>query len=281
MTTLLNPVPSAAPEKPGATGQPTTAAQNGQLWGARAQDWADIQEAQFSAAYHAVFDACGLGPNAQYCDVGCGSGMAAKLASERGAAVSGLDAAESMLAIARTRVPMGDFRVGDLEALPFPDGTFDLVTGFNAFQYAANPVAALAEAKRIAKPTGRIIVMTWGAPEGMEAAALVAALKPLLPPPPPGAPGPFALSAPSALRALAQSAGLQPLEVFDVACHWQYPDLATALRGLASSGVAVRAAEASSAEAVNKAHAAALAPFRQQHGGYRIGATFRWLLAAP
>lgn len=123
--------------------------------------------------------------------------------------------------------------------------------------------------------------MTWGTPEGMQAAALVAALKPLLPPPPPGAPGPFALSEPSALRALAESAGLQPLEVFDVVCHWQYPDLATALRGLASSGVAVRAAEASGVEAVNEAHAAALAPFRQEHGGYRIGASFRWLLAAP
>jgi hypothetical protein len=135
--------------------------------------------------------------------------------------------------------------------------------------------------KRIAKPTGRIVVMTWGAPEGMQAAALVAALKPLLPPAPPGAPGPFALSEPSALRALAESAGLQPLKVSDVLCHWEYPDLTTALRGLASSGVAVRAAQQSGVEAVNEAHALALAPFRQSHGGYRIGAAFRWLLAAP
>jgi hypothetical protein len=43
--------------------------------------------------------------------------------------------------------------------------------------------------------------------------------------------------------------------------------------------VAVRAAEASGVEAVNEAHAAALAPFRQAHGGYRIGASFRWLSA--
>jgi SAM-dependent methyltransferase len=266
---------------PGATDRPRTSAQNGRLWGARAQDWADVQEGQFRAAYDAVFDACGLGPATQYCDVGCGAGMAAMLASGRGAEVSGLDAAESLLAIARSRVPSGDFRAGDLEELPFRDAQFDLVTGFNAFQFAANPRSALAEAKRIAKPTGRIVVMTWGSPEGMEAAALVAVLKPLLPPPPPGAPGPFALSEPSALRALAESAGLRPLEVYDVVCHWEYPDLATALRGLASSGVAVRATEASSVDAVNEAHAAALAPFRQEHGGYRIGASFRWLLAAP
>lgn len=281
MTTPPNAATTASPQEPGATDKARTATQNGRLWGARAQDWSAIQEGQFSAAYAAVFDACGVGRDTRYCDVGCGSGMAAMLASGRGAQVSGLDAAESLLAIAHARVPSGDFRVGDLEELPFPDAQFDLVTGFNAFQFAANPRRALAEAKRIAKPTGRIVVMTWGTPEGMEAAALVAALKPLLPPSPPGAPGPFALSEPSALRALAESAGLQAQQVFDVACHWEYPDLATALRGLGSSGVAVKAAQASSPQAVDEAHATALAPFRQRHGGYRIGASFRWLLAAP
>ncbi len=266
---------------PDAADKPHTSVQNGRLWGARAQDWATIQEGQFAAAYHAVFDACGVGGDTRYCDVGCGSGMAAQLASQRGAAVSGLDAAEGLLAIARARVPAGDFQLGDLEAPPFADGQFDLVTGFNSFQFAADPVRALAEAKRMAKPTGRVVVMTWGTPEGMPAAALVAALKPLLPPPPPGAPGPFALSEAQALRTLAQRAGLQPLEIADVTCHWVYPDLATALRGLGSSGVAVKAAQASSQETVDEAHAAALAPFRQPQGGYRVGASFRWLLAAP
>jgi hypothetical protein len=134
-------------------------------------------------------------------------------------------------------------------------------------------------AERVAKPTGHVVVMTWGTPEGMEAASLVAALKPLLPPAPPGAPGPFALSEEAALRAFAVRAGLRPLEVHDVTCHWQYPDLPTALRGLGSSGVAARAMAHSGEEGVNHAHAAALAPFRQSGGGFRIGASFRWLLA--
>lgn len=281
MTASAQITPKPAAPTPDATSSPRTSAQNGRLWGARAQDWADIQEGQFRTAYDAVFDTCGLGHGTRHCDVGCGAGMAAMLAAGRGAQVSGLDAAEGLLGIARKRVPAGDFRTGDLEELPFADAQFDLVTGFNAFQFAANPARALAEAGRIVKPNGRIVVMTWGTPEGMQAAALVAALKPLLPPPPPGAPGPFALSQPSALRALAESAGLQPLEVFDVACHWAYPDLATALRGLGSSGVAVRAAELSGAQAVDDAHAAALQPLRQADGGYRIAAAFRWLLAAP
>lgn len=254
---------------------------NGRLWGARAQDWANIQEGQFSAANDAVFVACGLGAGSSCCDVGCGAGMAAARAAHRGAKVSGLDAAENLLAMARSRLPSGDFHLGDLEELPFPDGEFDLVTGFNSFQFAANPVLALQEARRIAKPNGRVVVMTWGAPEGMEAATLVAALRPLLPPPPPGAPGPFALSDANALRALAASAGLTPIDVLDVVCETQYADLDTAQRGLASSGVAIRAAEHSGAEAVHAAHAAALAPFRRDGGTYRIGASFRWLLASP
>jgi SAM-dependent methyltransferase len=265
----------------GTANLPKTSPLNGRHWGARASDWADIQEVQFSAAYDAVFDACGPLAGFNYCDVGCGAGMAALRAAQRGAKVSGLDAAENLLRIARARLPSGDFRLGDLEELPFADAEFDLVTGFNSFQYAANPVVALKEARRIAKPNGRVVVMTWGVPEGMEAASLVAALKPLLPPPPPGAPGPFALSDASALRSLAESAGLNPLEVLDVACEWHYPDLDTAQRGLASSGVAIRAAEHSGAEAVHAAHASALAAFRQEDGSYRIGATFRWLLAAP
>lgn len=259
---------------------PRTAHANGRLWGSRARDWADIQERQCSAAYEAVFDSLALRPGTRVCDVGCGSGLAARLAADRGAQVSGIDAAESLLAVARERVAGAAFHLGDLEELPYPDGTFDVVTGFNSFQFAADPVAALREARRISKPMGRIVILTWGNPQGMEAAAIVGALKALLPPPPPGAPGPFALSDERALRAFAANAGLTALEVSDVACDWHYEDLDTALRGLGSSGVAAKAAEHASADAVDSAHAAALAPFRQRDGSYRLGASFRWLMAA-
>jgi SAM-dependent methyltransferase len=254
---------------------------NGRLWGARARDWSEIQEGQFRSAYEAVFDWYGLKTGAAYCDVGCGSGMAAQLADARGAAVSGIDAADKLLAIARARVPGGDFRLGDLERLPFADRSFDIVTGFNAFQFAADPVAALREARRVAKPTGRVVVMTWGTPDGMEAASLVTALKPLLPPSPPGAPGPFALSDPAALRDFATRAGLVPLEIHDVPCVWRYASLDRALRGLGASGVAVRAAELAGQTAVDRVNATALRPYRKNDGSYQLQAAFRWLAASP
>jgi SAM-dependent methyltransferase len=259
--------------------RPRTAPANGRLWGAQAADWAEIQEGQFRPGYEAVFQAAGLRAAQAICDVGCGSGMAAQIAADHGAKVAGLDASESLLAIARSRVPEGDFRLGEMEELPFPDAAFDLVTGFNSFQYAGNPVAALAEARRVTRAGGQVVVMTWGPPAGMEAATLVAAMRPLLPPPPPGAPGPFALSDAAALRAFAVEAGLTPSGVTDVSCAWNYPDLPTALRGLGSSGVAMRARDHSGAAAVDAAHEAALAPFRRADGSYRIAAAFRWLMA--
>jgi SAM-dependent methyltransferase len=252
---------------------------NGALWGTSARDWAEIQEGQVRAAYEAVLAHCGVGPGHDYLDAERGAGMAAQMASVRGARVAGLDAADALLAIARERVPDGDFRVADLEFMPFADDSFDVVTGFNAFQFAGNPLGALAEAGRVARPGGRVVVLTWGEPRGMEAASIISALRPLLPPPPPGAPGPFALSDDTRLRAYVADAGLTPEEVVDVDCPWSYPDEATALRGFASSGVAARAAANAGAEAVDEAHRAALAPFRQPDGSIRLGATFRFVVA--
>jgi SAM-dependent methyltransferase len=206
--------------------------------------------------------------------------MAAQIAAARGAKVTGFDASEALLAIARERTPNAEFHQGELEKLPFADGAFDVVTGFNSFQFAANPVAALSEARRVTRKGGTVVVFTWGKPEGMPAATLVAAMKPLMPPPPPGVtpPGPFALSDETALRKLAQDAGLTPGEVFDVEMTWEYGDLATAVRAVNSSGVAARAMAHSGEEAVTKAHEAALLPFRGSDGRIRVGARFRGLM---
>lgn len=261
--------------------RPRTADVNGRLWGARAGDWAGIQEGTVRPVYEAVLERTRVKSGTRYLDVGCGAGMAAQIAAAHGALVSGIDAAEALLDIARRRTPGGDFRLGDLEELPFDDQSFDVVTGFNSFQYAGNPAVALGAARRVTKPGGAVVIMTWGDPEGMAAASLVAALRPLMPPPPPGAPGPFALSDESALRKFAADAGLKPVEVFDVDSPFVYADEATAVRGLNSAGVAVRAMENSSEQAVTEAHAKAIAPFRRPDGSYRIKATFRCLLAQP
>ena len=266
-------------ERPNVPAHTLSGEANGRIWGARAADWALIQEPQCAGGYHAVFDKAPVGSETRLLDAGCGAGMAMGLAADLGATVAGIDASVGLLEIARDRLPGARLEQGDLEILPFEADSFDVVTGFNSFQYAADPAAALQEARRVTRPGGKVFIMTWGEPGSMEATAFVAALKPLLPPPPPGAGGPFALSEPGKLEELAARAGLTPREVFDVDSPWTYPDLATALKGLGSSGVAFKAAETSGQAALDAAHEAALAPFVQPDGGYRIGATFRILLA--
>ena len=260
--------------------KPRTAEQNGPLWGARARDWADLMETLFRPVYAVAFDLAGIDGSTRLVDVGCGSGLAIQLARQRGATVSGLDASAELLAIARERCPDVRLELGDLESLPFEDGSADVVSGFNSFQYAGNPASALGEARRVARPGGQVLITTWGPPDAMEAASLVLALKPLLPPPPPGAPGPFALSEESVLRAFAADSALRPQEIRDVTCHWTFVSEALAVRGLKSSGVGVRAVATSGEPAVDQAHRAALAPFRAADGSYGLTAIFRILRCA-
>ena len=247
-----------------------SASVHGPLWGARGSDWAEVQERFARPLYETVLARTAVGAGTAVLDIGCGAGLFCTLAAERGALVCGLDASDALVAIARRRVARGAFQVGEMETLPHADRTFDVVTGLNAFQFASRPVAALAEARRVARPHAAVVVATWGKPERVEAAQYVAAVRSLLPPAPPGASGPFALSADGALEAFARDAGLTPRGVEEVECPFEYPDLGTALRGLLSAGPAVRAIQGSGEDRVRDVVVRALAPYRLLSGGYRL-----------
>ena len=255
-----------------------TAQVQGELWGARAQDWAEIGEGVSRPLYEVVLRKIEVSPATTVLDMGCGAGAFCALAARCDAKVSGLDAAASLLAIAQQQVAHGDFRVGEIEDLPYADNSFDVVTAFNSIQYAATPLNALKEARRVACPGANVVVATWGKREDSEAAALLATIGLLLPPPPPGTPGPFALSAEGALEALAREAGLTPTHVEDVACPFVYPDQETALRGLLSAGPATRAIQAVGEDRVRAVIVNNLPPFKQASGGYRLEHTFRYLI---
>jgi ubiquinone/menaquinone biosynthesis C-methylase UbiE len=132
--------------------EPTSAASEGPEWSARATAWAELWGELAMPAFQAVANGTGIGAGARVLDVGCGSGEFCRLAAERGAEVSGIDAAEGMIEIARRLAPSADLRVGAMERLPWDADTFDVVTGFNAFQFAADMIVALREAKRVARP---------------------------------------------------------------------------------------------------------------------------------
>jgi SAM-dependent methyltransferase len=258
-----------------------TATVQGDLWSGNPRDWAEVQEPCFAPMYQAVLAAAEIGAGASVLDVGCGSGLFLALAAKRSAAVSGIDAATGLLAIARERTPSGDFRNGDMEELPFADASFDLVSGFNSFQFAADPVNALKQAKRVAQPTGKVSMAVWGRAEDCQAAAVVKAMGSLLPPPPPGAPGPFALSVPGVMEELLSKAGLKPGAAVDVDTPFDFGNDDLAYRAFAASGPGIRAIREAGAETLRAAVLAALAPFKTSSGRYRLDNKFRFVIARP
>lgn len=256
-----------------------SAQMQGDLWSARARDFAELMEGLFRPLYESVLGRPELASASSCLDVGCGAGLAAQVFARRIANVSGIDASAAFIEIARERLPGRDFQVGEMEALPYADQSFDVVTGFNSFQYAASPINALTEARRVAQRGGTIVIATWGLPEACEAAGHLKALGALMPPPPPGAPGPFALSDEKKLNALASDAGLSPIAVVDVECPWSFASLEGALRGMLSAGPAERAIRNSSMERAREAVAEAIAPYRKPSGEYHLSNKFRYVVA--
>jgi arsenite methyltransferase len=100
-------------------------------------------------------------------DIGSGPGLlATELAQAVGPAgrVCGIDVSDSMLHLARARtVPAGsapvEYRHGGANAVPYPDGSFDAAVATQVLEYVADIPAALAEAWRVLRPGGRLLVM--------------------------------------------------------------------------------------------------------------------------
>lgn len=256
-----------------------TAQVQGALWGAQTRDYADLVEGMFCPAFEKVFSVAGVGRRTRLLDIGCGPGLAAMLAAQQGAEVAGLDASAASIAIACERMPQGDFRVGEMEELPWPDHTFDVVTSFNAFQFAADLVRALQEAKRVTRPGGRVALMVWGRPEECESMATTSAVSRLLPPAPPRPNGP-SLATPEQTTAVLMQTGLTPLAGGEIDCTFDFPDLETAVRGMMSAGTMVAAVQHAGAEAVRKAIIASLLPFVTPAGGYRQRNRFRYFITS-
>ncbi len=238
----------------------------GKLWGHRPQDWATIQEKTGSDGYLYALDFLKLSADDNLLDVGCGSGLFSSMAHEIGANIIGIDATEELITQAKLRAPAVTFLTGEMEELPFADSSFNVVCGFNSFQYAANTKNALAEANRVLKTGGKLVVMVWGNKEDCEAETYLKAVGSLLPPPLPDAPGPFALSENKMLGNILQEVGFKVINSADVPSIWDYPDMGTALKGLLSAGPAAKAIEHSGFEKVHETILAAAQPYIQSNG---------------
>lgn len=251
----------------------------GKLWGQRPKDWSEIQEQTGKAGYDFVLNFLSVTQATKLLDVGCGSGYFCKLAVDKKIDVTGLDATTELVDEAKKRVPTANFHVGEMEELPFEEKSFDVVCGFNSFQYAADIKNALLEAKRVLKDGGKIAAMIWGNKEDCEAATYLKAVGSLLPPPPPGAGGPFALSENQLLEKILGEIGFKIISNTDISSIWDYPDTDTALKGLLSAGPAAKAIENSGFEKVYETILKSVEPYIQSDGHVVYSNKFRVVIA--
>ena len=107
-----------------------------------------------------------LNPGDAVLDIGCGAGVdslvAARLVGE-GGRVTGIDVTDAMIERARAnQARLGlkhvRFQVGEAEALPFPDATFDAIISNGVFNLTFNKEKALQETHRVLKPGGRLML---------------------------------------------------------------------------------------------------------------------------
>ncbi|HEX6332891.1 MAG TPA: class I SAM-dependent methyltransferase [Flavisolibacter sp.] len=213
----------------------------GRLWSAAPADWARYVEPTFIPLYKQVLQAIAPDDTTMLLDAGCGSGLFLGMAKARGAHVHGIDAAPGLLAIGRKRLPGTTLLQEDLEDLPFRDETFDVVTGFNSFHYAGSFEFALAEARRVTKRGGRVVIATWGPESQCDATAVFRAVTNLLPPPLPGTQGPFAVNDEVKLKAIATRTGLRITHQQSVPCPWLFSSMQSLQRAFLSSGPFVKA----------------------------------------
>lgn len=107
-----------------------------------------------------------LGPTTvgELLDIGTGSGLILEILGPRARHAVGIDISVPALRLARTRIHGAglshcEFRRGDMYRLPFEDASFDTVTIDRVLAGAGTPVTAIAEAARILRPSGRLIVI--------------------------------------------------------------------------------------------------------------------------
>lgn len=100
-------------------------------------------------------------------EVGCGIGTDLVRFAAGGAMATGIDLSETAISLARANAEFHDVAgsvelfVGNAEALPFPDASFDLVYGHGVVQYTVNPGLLVSECRRVLAPGGEAIFMVY------------------------------------------------------------------------------------------------------------------------
>jgi ubiquinone/menaquinone biosynthesis C-methylase UbiE len=154
-------------------------------------------------------------------DVCCGPGHLAGALAQSGASVVGLDFATPMVVKARENYPRLNFHQGDAEALPFDARTFDHVVCAFGVMHLSNADAAISEAFRVLRPTGRYIFTQWAQDDellGIVLSAIAEHGDPVADLP--AAPPPMRFSDPLECRRVLDAVGFDDIRIERVETAW-------------------------------------------------------------
>ena len=142
--------------------------QAAQYFAAQADRWDEVRSLYVDDAKveAALLGAFGEHPPRNLLDIGTGTGRVLQLFAPRVGFGLGIDLSREMLSVARANLDRTSLRNcqvrhGDMYHLPLPDGSFDAATMHNVLHFADDPGAALAEAARVLRPGGRLVVVDF------------------------------------------------------------------------------------------------------------------------
>jgi ubiquinone/menaquinone biosynthesis C-methylase UbiE len=141
---------------------------------ANAQQWDQIRSLHIDEreVEAGVLEALGGHPIGDLLDLGTGTGRMLEIVAPRVERAIGIDLSREMLAVARANLEKANLhnctiRQGDIFQLPFADQSFDAAIFHQVLHYADRPSLAVAEAARMVRPEGRLVIVDF-APHALE-----------------------------------------------------------------------------------------------------------------
>lgn len=107
----------------------------------------------------ALADKVGVTNGHRVLDIACGLGEWLKVCNESGAQVHGIDLSSKAIEFCQKTIPDGEFYAQAAESLPFADKHFDYVTCLGSLEHFVEPVNALKEMVRVAKPGSKFVLL--------------------------------------------------------------------------------------------------------------------------